>query len=74
MVATFDIYLCMINRCLDDVDDEVRDRAAMYLRLFGEPALATTYVKEGDAFLGRRIDSAVGTDTFVQNPFTPSRH
>lgn len=34
-------------RCLDDVDDEVRDRAAMYLRMFRETFLADTYVKEG---------------------------
>lgn len=38
-------------RCLDDVDDEVRDRAAMYLRLFGETSLAATYVKEGNAYM-----------------------
>ena len=36
-----------ISRCLDDVDDEVRDRAAMYLRMFKESLLADTYVKEG---------------------------
>lgn len=35
-------------RCLDDVDDEVRDRAAMYLRMFKESFLADTYVKEGN--------------------------
>ena len=35
-------------RCLDDVDDEVRDRAAMYLRMFKETFLADTYVKEGE--------------------------
>ena len=35
------------SRCLDDVDDEVRDRAAMYLRLFRESLLADTYAKEG---------------------------
>lgn len=36
-------------RCLDDVDDEVRDRAAMYLRMFKESLLADTYVKEGES-------------------------
>ena len=36
-------------RCLDDVDDEVRDRAAMYLRMFRESLLADTYVKEGNS-------------------------
>ena len=34
-------------RCLDDVDDEVRDRAALYLKVFGEKPLADAYVKEG---------------------------
>jgi coatomer subunit gamma len=37
----------MILRCLDDVDDEVRDRAAMYLRLMKEDSLANSLVKEG---------------------------
>ena len=37
-----------IHRCLDDVDDEVRDRAAMYLRTMKEEALAKVYVKEGE--------------------------
>lgn len=35
-------------RCLDDVDDEVRDRAAMYLRSMREPDLAETYLKDGE--------------------------
>lgn len=37
----------MKYRCLDDVDDEVRDRAAMYLKVYEEPPLVTAYVKEG---------------------------
>lgn len=41
-------YLMDSPRCLDDVDDEVRDRAAMYLRMFKESLLADTYVKEGN--------------------------
>jgi coatomer protein complex subunit gamma len=32
---------------LDDVDDEVRDRAAMYLKVMKETPLADAYVKEG---------------------------
>ena len=38
-------------RCLDDVDDEVRDRAAMYLKALKEPSLADAYVKEGMIFI-----------------------
>ena len=34
-------------RCLDDVDDEVRDRATLYLKTFEEKPLADVYVKEG---------------------------
>ncbi|KAF8273029.1 coatomer subunit gamma [Lactarius quietus] len=40
----------LLNRCLDDVDDEVRDRAALYLRLIEEPRLADTYVKDDSVF------------------------
>jgi coatomer protein complex subunit gamma len=40
----------LLNRCLDDVDDEVRDRAALYLRTFKEEPLATVYVKEESFF------------------------
>jgi coatomer protein complex subunit gamma len=36
-------------RCLDDVDDEVRDRAAMYLRVMKEEPLAEKLVKEGES-------------------------
>lgn len=34
-------------RCLDDVDDEVRDRAALYLKVFERKSLVQAYVKEG---------------------------
>ena len=37
----------VISRCLDDVDDEVRDRAALYLKTFQDKPLADTYVKDG---------------------------
>ena len=37
-------------RCLDDVEDEVRDRAAMYLKLYNEQQLSSVYVKEGACF------------------------
>ena len=38
----------LLNRCLDDVDDEVRDRAAMYLRVMREEPLANSLVREGE--------------------------
>ncbi|KAF9225339.1 Coatomer, gamma subunit [Gyrodon lividus] len=40
----------LLNRCLDDVDDEVRDRATMYLKVFKEKPLADAYVKEESVF------------------------
>ncbi|TFY82850.1 hypothetical protein EWM64_g1156 [Hericium alpestre] len=36
----------LLNRCLDDIDDEVRDRAALYLKALKEPLLAEIYVKD----------------------------
>lgn len=41
-------------RCLDDVDDEVRDRAAMYLQVMKEKSLADTYVKDGSSVCSTR--------------------
>ncbi|KAF9010306.1 Coatomer, gamma subunit [Hymenopellis radicata] len=41
----------LLNRCLDDVDDEVRDRAALYLRTFKEKQLADAYVKDDSSKL-----------------------
>ncbi|WVR06443.1 hypothetical protein IAU60_003474 [Kwoniella sp. DSM 27419] len=40
----------LLRRCLDDVDDEVRDRAAMYIRVLEEKSLADTFVREEATF------------------------
>lgn len=40
----------LLIRCLDDADDEVRDRAAMYLKVLDEKSLADVYVREGLCF------------------------
>ncbi|EFX01883.1 coatamer subunit protein [Grosmannia clavigera kw1407] len=41
----------LLSRCLDDVDDEVRDRAALNLRLMNEPdALAERFVKNENMY------------------------
>lgn len=37
----------LLRRCLDDVDDEVRDRAAMYIRVLEEKSLADVFVRDG---------------------------
>ncbi|CAL1694385.1 unnamed protein product [Somion occarium] len=47
----------LLNRCLDDVDDEVRDRAAMYLKLYEEQQLAMTYVKEESVYSLSALES-----------------
>ncbi|WRT67892.1 uncharacterized protein IL334_004866 [Kwoniella shivajii] len=40
----------LLRRCLDDVDDEVRDRAAMYIRVLEEKSLADVFVREEATF------------------------
>lgn len=37
----------LMRRCLDDIDDEVRDRAAMYIKVLEEKSLADVLVKDG---------------------------
>jgi coatomer protein complex subunit gamma len=42
----------LLTRCLDDTDDEVRDRAALNLRLMGEEdEAASAFIKNGESFL-----------------------
>jgi len=40
----------LLDRCLDDSDDEVRDRAAWYLRVLKDEALSKKYVKNGKIY------------------------
>ncbi|CAE6466929.1 unnamed protein product [Rhizoctonia solani] len=47
----------LLTRCLDDVDDEVRDRAAMYLKVIEEEELAQTYVKDEGVFSLAALES-----------------
>ncbi|KAF9512742.1 hypothetical protein BS47DRAFT_1376887 [Hydnum rufescens UP504] len=47
----------LLSRCLDDSDDEVRDRATMYLRVMKEPPLAETYVKDESVFSLAALES-----------------
>ncbi|KAF8312185.1 coatomer subunit gamma [Cantharellus anzutake] len=47
----------LLTRCLDDVDDEVRDRAAMYLKVMNQPPLAETYVKDESVFSLAALES-----------------
>ncbi|KAG9119046.1 coatomer subunit gamma, partial [Ceratobasidium sp. 392] len=47
----------LLSRCLDDVDDEVRDRAAMYLKVLDEEPLAQSYVKDEGVFSLAALES-----------------
>ncbi|EIN14417.1 coatomer gamma subunit [Punctularia strigosozonata HHB-11173 SS5] len=47
----------LLNRCLDDVDDEVRDRAALYLKTLDEEPLAQAYVKDESTFSLAALES-----------------
>ncbi|GAA5882162.1 hypothetical protein JCM16303_002256 [Sporobolomyces ruberrimus] len=40
----------LLTRCLDDVDDEVRDRAAFNLKLLSDEPLADTFVRDASTF------------------------
>ncbi|KZO95939.1 coatomer subunit gamma [Calocera viscosa TUFC12733] len=40
----------LLRRCLDDVDDEVRDRAALYLHTIDDEPLAEMYIKDDSVF------------------------
>ncbi|KAI9570164.1 coatomer subunit gamma [Boletus coccyginus] len=66
----------LLSRCLDDVDDEVRDRAAMYVRVFKEKPLADVYVKEESVFslaaLESKLVSYVNDPAAAAQPFDSS--
>ncbi|KAG1221365.1 hypothetical protein G6F35_006041 [Rhizopus arrhizus] len=40
----------LLSRCLDDVDDEVRDRAALYLSMMDNQGLAKRYVTDDSTY------------------------
>lgn len=56
----------LLTRCLDDVDDEVRDRAAMYLRVLKESTLADRLVKDESTFALSSLESQLLA--YVQDP------
>jgi coatomer subunit gamma len=43
----------LLTRALDDNDDEVRDRAAMYLRIISSPELCEQYSSNGNHIIFR---------------------
>ncbi|KAJ7269253.1 adaptin N terminal region-domain-containing protein [Mycena haematopus] len=66
----------LLNRCLDDVDDEVRDRAAMYLKVFKTQSLVEPYIKEDSVLsltaLESKLVSYVKDTTASAQPFDVS--
>lgn len=66
----------LLTRCLDDVDDEVRDRAAMYLKVMKRDELANTFVKDDSTFslgaLESRLLSYVSDPGARAQPFDVS--
>ncbi|KAJ7492160.1 adaptin N terminal region-domain-containing protein [Mycena latifolia] len=66
----------LLNRCLDDVDDEVRDRAAMYLKVFKTQKLVEPYIKEDSvlslAALEAKLVSYVKDTGAAAQPFDVS--
>ncbi|KAG8910243.1 coatomer subunit gamma [Tulasnella sp. 408] len=66
----------LLSRCLDDVDDEVRDRAAMYLKVMQEETLAQKYVKDDSVFslaaLESQLVSYVNDSAAAETPFDVS--
>ncbi|POR39690.1 Coatomer subunit gamma [Tolypocladium paradoxum] len=63
----------LLTRCLDDVDDEVRDRAALNLNLMGEEddEMARNFVKNGKRFCISGVDLwlTVTPDNMFSLPF-----
>ena len=47
----------LLRRCLDDIDDEVRDRAAMYIKVIEDKQLADTFVREEGQFSLAALES-----------------
>ncbi|KAJ7637676.1 coatomer subunit gamma [Mycena polygramma] len=60
----------LLNRCLDDVDDEVRDRAAMYLKVFKTQALVEPYIKEDSVLSLAALESKLVS--YVKDPSASS--
>ncbi|BGP54923.1 hypothetical protein JCM8202_003433 [Rhodotorula sphaerocarpa] len=61
----------LLTRCLDDVDDEVRDRAAFNLKLMQDEPLANTFVRDDSTFSLDALESRLAAyiaDTSAEEP------
>ncbi|GAA5866440.1 hypothetical protein JCM3774_004684 [Rhodotorula dairenensis] len=63
----------LLTRCLDDVDDEVRDRAAFNLKLMQDEPLANTFVRDDSTFsldaLESRLAAYIADTSSAEQPF-----
>ncbi|PLW20767.1 hypothetical protein PCANC_09317 [Puccinia coronata f. sp. avenae] len=63
----------LLTRCLDDVDDEVRDRAALYLKVLDQDPLAENFVKDESAIslatLESKLTAYISQKESSQAPF-----
>ena len=66
----------LLGRCLDDIDDEVRDRAAMYLRVIEDEELANETVKDESTYslneLENKLVEYVNDPNAIDNSFDVS--
>ncbi|KAJ7757433.1 coatomer subunit gamma [Mycena metata] len=56
----------LLNRCLDDIDDEVRDRAALYLKVLKSQTLVESYIKEDSVLSLAALESKLVS--YVKDP------
>jgi len=63
----------LLTRCLDDVDDEVRDRAALYIKVLDQEPLADKFVKDEStislATLESKLTTYISQKESAQAPF-----
>ncbi|CAG8445268.1 14718_t:CDS:10 [Funneliformis caledonium] len=63
----------LLTRCLDDNDDEVRDRATLYLKLMDDEESAEKYVKDDSTYslaaLERQLVQYVSNQDASEKPF-----
>ena len=69
----------LLTRCLDDTDDEVRDRAALNLRLMNEEdEMANRFIKNGTlrrtGNFASYAESNIRLDVFLVNFRAPTRY
>ncbi|KAJ3254341.1 Coatomer subunit gamma-2 [Boothiomyces macroporosus] len=56
----------LLERCTDDNDDEVRDRAVMYLRIINNNELSRKYIANDSSYSWQALEASL--NRYVQNP------